>query len=549
MLALFLALTSLTQPALPVQEVREASASVYLVDDAARLIPESSAVVLRIESFDAAYETFKRLYVLGDDVGEIPDKESFFSELFPIPIDIAKLDTTQPIYGAFELSMGPPLPTIVLPAKNLEELKAEVAGMGAPVAAGNYLGFAMGNPNYAVSATANPLVAELKPGVVAVHIDLEALIETFGPFIEMGLNSLEGQMANVPQDEMPIDMGAMMDFYLDGVRTVLDSAEGMDMALQDDGNRMVLDGVFTALEGSVLEDFYTPGEFSTDVLQGALDPSQPLSFFAAADWKAVSEKMLPMMDALMGVYPEPMRDGFRSYMDVFMGSYEHMGDVAVGNGGFGADGMEFAYYVTSAEPASLVQAMRTAFEGGSLTEMGMEVSPAAELEVGGSKVLQWLMKFDMESMMSNMGATTEELSSEDMAAMSQMMDAIYGENMTLSIAEKEGRVAILMGPDENKTAANVARLSAPLAPASGDFARALGTLRGAKPVMVYRMDLPRLMNQFRTLIPEMAEEVPEFPADPCAITSWFGIRERDWMSGLSIDYGELKRLVESLRGM
>ena len=63
---------------------------------------------------------------------------------------------------------------------------------------GDWVGVSLA-PGYAPGAT-NAVLSAMEPGVASVHIDLETLLEMFGPFIEMGLEQIEATEMPPPEE-------------------------------------------------------------------------------------------------------------------------------------------------------------------------------------------------------------------------------------------------------------------------------------------------------------------------------------------------------------
>lgn len=89
-----------------------------LAQDPSGLLPTDAAVIVRLESLDAAYASISRLAELFGATAELPAKEAFLSEGLSLPIDAAHVDPARPIYMATDVVLGPPMPAFLLPARD-----------------------------------------------------------------------------------------------------------------------------------------------------------------------------------------------------------------------------------------------------------------------------------------------------------------------------------------------------------------------------------------------------------------------------------------------
>ena len=507
------------------------------------LLPIDAAVIVRLESLDAAHASISRLAQLFGAAESVPPKEEFLSTAFSLPIDAAAIDPARPIYMATDVVMGPPIPTFLLPAKDVDGLSSSIAATGkTPVVRGDWIGFSM-QPTYE-PADANPRADAMLPGVLSASIDLEELIEMFGGLIEMGLASAEAQLAaQTAATTGGLDMQALMDVYFEGFRIFMDSAESLDLALFEDGQQLALHGVFTALEDSDLEGWGSAGALPKD-LPAAIDPEAQFAFLMVADWKDLMGRAQPLAEAFLQAYPAEARAGFDVYWAALNEAYALLGDTAVGSGGFGETGMHFAFYAKAEESAAFVEKLVGAFTAASsmAAPMGVSFGAPQEVEVGGLKARQLPLEIDYQVLTQLWQAGGAEVNAE----LEGVFKRLYGEHPTITIAEHSKRVCISLGGAPADLEGDFARLAAGPVPAAPFLAGLRGLPAAARPLIAYRLNIGSLMGVCQPML--SAQGVPsEFPAVDLDVTTWFGIEGRRWHGGFGADMDQLADLVEAMK--
>jgi hypothetical protein len=509
------------------------------------LLPTDAAVIVRLESLDAAHAAISRLAGIFGSAESVPPKEMFLTAALQLPIDTAQIDPARPIYMATDIVMGPPMPAFLLPARDVDGLTSSIAATGkTPVVRGDWLGFSM-QPKYE-PADANPRADAMLPGVLSASIDLVEVIEMFGGLIEMGLAQAEAQIGQQTEAAAPggLDMQALMALYFEGFRTFMDCAEGLDLALHEDGEELALHGVFTALEDSELDGWSSAGALP-ETLPAAFDDGAQIAFVMVADWSDLMARLQPVVEAMLEAYPEEARAGFHTYWVAINEAYALLGDVAVGAGGFGEQGMHFAFHSTAKDGAAFVEKLSSAFASASAlaNPMGVTLGAPQTIEVGGTKAQQWPIEIDYGQLAQVAGQAGGP---EAAAGIEPVLARIYGEHPTLTVGEKSGHVCVAFGGGPAELERAFARLTAGPVPAAPFLAGLRGAPASLRPLLAYHVDFGAVLEALRPLM--AAQGVPdEIPAVDLDLTTWFGIEGRRWHMGLGADVDQLAAMAATMK--
>lgn len=516
--------------------------------DHSGLMPVDTPAVLRIESVDAAHAALTKLNELGS-LDELPSKSDMLTMLLSMfDADLSQVDPSRPIYLGTQITMGPSMPTVVLPALDAAALSASVQGEATAVVRGDWVALSL-QPGYAPDDV-NPLVASMEPGVASVHLDLEALFEMFGGFIEMGLTQMEGAMLEElpPPDEMGgMDPAVMMEVYLDGFRTFMDAAESLDLGLHVEGDELAFHVVYTALEDSELANLLPPRPMPT-TLPVTIDPEAPITFLMTGDWAGMIEVFDPWIQAIMEMYPAEMSGGLEAYMEGLTKAYALMGETAVGQGSFGADGMEFSFFADSPEPARFVELTNAALDGSATAFQGFGITfgGASVQEHDGISASVRALDLDFEKMTATFGGGYGAAAPEP-EQMRAMLEAIYGKNPALAIAHHGNRVGLAMGDGEAALGPVVAGLKSEPMPAAPMLEGLRGLPTQAHPFVAYRFELNDLLQSMKPLMATLGEELPELPDQPMEIATWMALDGRRWMGGASLSGEDFKAFADAMK--
>jgi hypothetical protein len=388
-------------------------------------------------------------------------------------------------------------------------------------------------------------------GFVSARVDLTKVLATYRPIIDMALAQGKQQLAGAMEHENAtgLDMTAMLELYFGAIQQVLDSAETLDLAVASGDGEVELGWALTAAAGSPMASFSSDAPIDLRELAGYLDAGSPIAAVFGADMPALMERMQPVIETLMTVYPAPMRDAMTGLLDDFQPLLPLFGSVMAADGAMDEQGMRFVYFLRPTDADALRDGYLAALRSENMQAIGFTPDTIEETEIGGVQVTSLRFDLDTEAIMTTAGVGSE-VDEAQLAAFEEMMTAFYGEDgMLLRVASEGDRMIMVLGGDDAFLEGALARLSQKSTGPARGLERAISRIDGANPCFAYHLDLGRLMSGMSTFMPGMPQDMPELPPDISAPMTFYGAVEgRVWQAGALIDvagFAELIQAVES----
>jgi hypothetical protein len=281
------------------------------------------------------------------------------------------------------------------------------------------------------------------------------------------------------------------------------------------------------------------------------------------DADKLMERFMPIVENLLGAYPEPLQGTFKEMMRVYEDVLPLIGDAFAVTGDLSDDGMQFVYYFDADDPELLISNMVEAMSSASLEGAGFSYSAPELSTVEGVEVTAVTMSFDWQRMAQMISdglesALSEEEKTEMQEDMRLMMETFYGkEGMRMRLAASEERVAMLIGGDQAWSESALSGLGGGSTRIPEDLEEALDKVDAAGCGMVVRYDFGDVMNQmsdlmmdsWRQLSSVTGEEERPFPELPSVPITWFGTVEGTlWTSSVELDLAAFRRLVDVMGG-
>ncbi|MFN0243370.1 MAG: hypothetical protein ACKVWV_10810 [Planctomycetota bacterium] len=518
-------------PAFALLSAAAVHANSVAASDVAKLVPEGTVIYLEIpslERLDAAIHKVMSAFAPAQAEGF--DVDMILGEL-DVPGSAEEIDHKKPFAFCLVLPAQPgaqPMPTMLVPAVSAENYAKSVAESGVAMqatVAGSYV--VVSSAPITPAATPPAIALGLPAGEVACRIDMKRLVAHFRPLIDMGLAQAGPLMAAGAAQSAPgMDMAPMMDTYVSGLRSFLDSGETLDLALRLEGDRFEFATNFTALEKSALAEFGSKEKTDLRDLARLIDASAPVSVVIGMDQAAMLKHFTPFLDAAINMYPEASRASMKKAMDNWDELAAQTGPGFCVNADFTPTGMQQVVYMRPRDATKLLEAyksMMTAMPGCTLDELKTS-------DVGGVQVTRSRLHVDPQAF---------ELTGQP-AATSAMVERMYGKDgLALAYATKGGVTALVLGGDDAFLASSLGRIStATQAPAS--LTRSLEQVAGLNPTFVVHYDFGKLAKSFAGFMPigapGMPSEMPDFAAK---LVICGGIDGRTWKMATSTDLAEL----------
>lgn len=519
-----------------------------------RLAPTDSVALVRFESAGALAELANAIASMqGDGAPKLPP--AALLEQLSIPGDLSHVATDRPFAIALRLDMGQagPEPDVVyiVPVDDAGAFAMQNAVGWSFVAIEGYVA-ATHAAEVGETAVASPLAKTLQTGVASVSVDLKSLIAAYRPMIDQGLQMAEAllpQMA-AAQQQTGMDTEALLETYLDGARSVIDSGEGFELALRRDGSSLELAGAYTALEKSPLAAFGGTKPADLFAYPGSIDPAAPFAMVMGCDWTSLMQRFQPMVDAAFDAYPDALAGPLRGYMEGLAAMYPLMGHVVALSGEFTPSGMRARYSVRCEKPSELVDAFRKAVAGPELAKAGIVVEEVPPYSAGSVEAPRLRISIDPKLLEQLTGEA--QLGEAEAQQMREVFASIYGKDgLVLTLVPGAGSVTVIAGGDDAYVRTALADASAERTPQAfpAELRAALGRANGGDPALVYHLDLGRLLHQVAGVmgpaLGAQAEQLASMPDESLPLTWWAAIRGRRWESGVFTDLDRLRAFARA----
>jgi len=481
--------------------------------------------------------------------------DMLLSQALPPGFDVTAIDRTKPFgFAVGPLSMeAQPQIFVLIPTSNADAIKALIPTEGefySTRAADGYLGITRGL-EYPAGTGACALLDGVPSGIAGLSVDVEAIIDAFGPMIEFGMQmarmTMADAMANTPDAAGGMDLNAIMDSYFGMAQNVFDSVETFKLSVSVEESLVDVRWQTVVSEGSPMASLAGDGATQAAAYMPLL-ADDSIAFVFGADAEQLLEKMEPYMNSLFEAYPEGMREGMLASMDSWKGAYGLFGDALAGSGSFTDEGMRFAAYFDGAQFDTLMAKYESLVTEPFWASMGMQYVDTQKASIGDHQLTRFTFDFDVANLLQQTGS---EADADQIKQLEAMMQAMYGNQLVTTFA-KVGDMGVMTlgGGDEYlleaiQRAGKHSRLSP-------DMMRLTGLAASSNPFMAYRFDIGQLMTQ---MVPMMEQSLGApssglemFEGTSLPLNLYFGIAPTIWTGGLMVDVvqaGEFAQMLQT----
>jgi len=540
----------LSRPSLAAVSLCLCAAPSLAQDDAARLVPPSTNVLVRLESLRAWNELVRGFAPLGDEELASYDLQQYLDSMGWDPsrqeaVPNPALDPARPLYLAFEFN--PVAGTLVAPVDSEAafHFHPEFFGGGEESAhLGSYTGISM-LPGYAASEAPSPLLAGLRPGLVSAHVDLATLIATFRPVIDMGLRQVEMQLDQMPSTD-GLDMEGLMELYLGMVRSMLDSAQSLDLALEREGDELALR--FDYQESAER----LPGLRTAEVarLLGNVDPDSSLQAVFNSSWVDLLDWMEGFSDVVFDAYPEPLRTDLQHLMVLQKELAPLLEPGMAASVDFTPEGVHAQYALRTSQAAEVVTRFEAQIRSMEHADGLLRVGASERLAVDGVEALVLPLELRFESLgtMFETMAGGRELDEAAKQQVQETLATLYGRNLRLALASQGEIVLVAIASDDAALRTDLARLRKPDVPAP-KMLRLLQRIEPGAAGFAYHLDLGQTIGQLIDAFHGLFPGATFFPRIEASLDTWGSLRGGHWAGGISLSLAELLALVRAVQGL
>ncbi|MSR62799.1 MAG: hypothetical protein EXS08_10190 [Planctomycetes bacterium] len=519
-------------------------------EDAARLVPPSTNVLVRLESLRAWNELVRGFAPLGgaalanydlqqylDSMGWDPSREA--------PAANPTLDAARALYLAVQLN--PMAGTLIAPVESSAPFHFHpefFGGREQSVHLGSYTGVSM-IPEYAANAAPSPLLAQLRPGLASAHVDLAALIATFRPVIDMGLRQAEMRLDQLPNNQ-GMDLQALMELYLGMARSMLDSAQAFDLALEREGDEL-------ALRFDYLESVERlPGARTAAVtgLLGAVDPDSSVQAAYNGSWAELLGWLDDFSEVVFDAYPEPLRGDLQRMADL----QRELAPLLEPGLAFGLDftteGLHGEYVLRSKQAAEVAARFETMLRSLERPQGMLHVGASERMVVEGQEVRVVPVEIRYETLGTMMDTLTggAEFDAAVKQQMQETLATLYGRNLRIAFASQGETLLLVVANNDGELRRDFARLRKSETP-SPKMTRLLQRIEPGAVGFAYHVDLGQTLGQLIDAFHGLLPWATYFPRTAAALEFWGSLRGGHWAGGMALSQAELIELVRAVQGL
>jgi hypothetical protein len=533
-----------------------AQATAKVPAEFAALVPADAVVFVQFRSVDE---------LLGFVGRFAPLEYEEFAAQFGIPGDVALVDRKGALGFALELSAQSMQPTPIFLvttadatafAESLGVAPEQVKSSGSVVAVA--MQGALGAPGDGA------FLNGLEDGLVTARVDLEQILQMFGPMATMMISMTETQMQQQMKEEMaqqgagspPIDPTEVMGMYFDFARDFIESAARLELVLDVHGSEAELRGGLWNKDGSPLAAWGKSEDVDYEALARRIDAEGAVQAVQAFDFSGMLDKLMPVYESMIsaasdqGDVPPEVSEAFHAYLEAIRELAPLMSTCAMSID-FAGDGLRGSIAYDSIEPETVVKGWLGLLDNPALSALGVHTTAPESVERGIAKVTNFRTKIDAQKLVTAFGGPDQP---EVLGQMEAVFAAVLGtDGLNVEVGTSNGAVLSVIGGDDGYRKGAWERLIAAKSSVPPALSSSLEHIRGCNPAMAIHYDFGRLFDGISTVVekldqldPEAGEELGVLANLDFALSAWFGVDGSRWKGGLRIDLDEMQSLVQTL---
>jgi len=371
----------------------------------------------------------------------------------------------------------------------------------------------------------SPLAAKALDADVALRVDVKAIVERFREKIDAALSGemLEG----LPFPLGGPDPGETLGPALEVVRSLLDAAETVDLALLFDGTRVDFVASLTAKAGSAPDGARPPARSPLEIAR-LLPGGFPIEAAVSVDPTPLARWMSTFQGIGLASLPEETREAMRASMDDMIDLQGLLAGEAAMAMRFGGDDFALSMLQRARDAGTYVERFWDLQTKGNPL-MTVEVLP--ETEVAGVRVRSFRTEMDLDAL----------VGIQDLPPVFDDFPFFKGQRW--SQAAVDDVVVQQMGGDEALVERMIRQVQMGRGTAPAGLARA-AEKAGPGASVLARVDLRAAMSGIASMMGPMGQMMTQGMAEggPVDLLSWFGAEGRVYRGGLSLDLAEIRAL-------
>ncbi|MFT7537217.1 MAG: hypothetical protein ACI85K_003174 [Hyphomicrobiaceae bacterium] len=505
-----------------------------------KLLPESTVAVVRIASLDELNKHNRSITkeVSGSD--NSMDLRDMLA-MSGMPGDARLIDPSLPIVLAISSKRATPATiAAIVPTTDTAAYVASLnAGELAVETDGNYVAVPVFGA-YKRADTAPQILANLKPGALSVHANLESLTQTYKVAINSGIELFEQQMADMMEMADPnIDGEVIAELYGAIGRAISGSAKTLDVSANYKNGMLDFDVALDALPDSTMAGWSSPATDMTSLATGMTGEGSVEALFQM-DMDKMMPRLNDFMAAVADIYPKEFQAAMQELMTAYEAVYEQLESGVLMEGDlFGEDGIRMTAQMMPKDPTKFVALITDLLRSDAMKKIGLTADTPQTSTDGDTNISDLNIAIDSKQMLE---ATSQQAIGQEQA--SQAMEAMFGDGLQVRIAQRADRVVMTFGKEREVAAKRT--LDASQGSWSPAMQTAVDRLKGCNPMIIERIDMGRLMAGVFASMAQQGTNVPPTPKNANANVLFYGgIKGDQWRGGLSIDIAGMAQIAES----
>ena len=406
--------------------------------DLQKLLPAEPALLIAVPSINATADDFTAL-TSSLDPDETVTREQVLAvieENLPRFTEFVDLDRPAALAAGLPNLMGggePPM-TWILPLRKdfppLDDIAPNAVVSGDYVAVSTY-------PDYVPATTVPALANHLTTGSISASLDIAKVVLDFRPFIEMGLAGIPVRPADAPADSAAGFTAEEAAAMAQMIRSLLDSATRLDLALGRDGDLVALHTGLGVVPGSALDAGPQPDFRTALALTAALPADADIRQVIALDQRRIFDNFrdyyLISMRNAMGSLDAEHGARYTAWVEQYLASMDLWANPMAAAVRTSEAGMAAHVVMACDDPQDAATRLGAILDGMNGLGIGYALSPLPEVKVGGVEFRTWHVEINLEEFEAAMpGATgpavsgTARMQAEQMVAILQkVLPTVY----------------------------------------------------------------------------------------------------------------------------
>jgi hypothetical protein len=389
---------------------RSADGTFEVPADMQKLMPADAvilAVTTSVNELDRHWRQIEEM--LDEESGGGTDILGGIAEYMPQAA--AYLDLDRPL--ALMVGMPDPMSgqepavTLILPVNDAfddEAMQALELDDGAvTLREGDYLALSM-DPAFQPAASTPALARDLAPGFMSCRVDLDTLLETLRPLVDMGVASLAARSAAQDSSDTaaPATDHEEIATLQEMMNAIMDSARRFDLAMSVEGEELNLHTGFAVHPGSPLDPGPQPSFEDALQLTRLLPPGgdiiQAMALDQTRQFDVFKPYYLLSLEEGLGEMEATQAEAYRAWLETYLSSLDLFARPLAATVAMSGESMSSNLVMQSPDPAGDLARFSGLFAGLSEADIGLEIRKMPTGKVSGIEVHSWSIDYDAEKL-------------------------------------------------------------------------------------------------------------------------------------------------------